>query len=192
MAGYGFKAYNHKNQETVRCIAASGNSDQLGIGDAVVLVGSTTGSAAIGTDAAVPAVARGAATGSLFGYIESIEHASMDPFTPSRMYRPASTACYLSVVVFKPSELYQIQADGAMTLEDVGENGLLATIANCDSNTGLSTMVFSAASVATSQTAYQMTVMGAAPIGSNAITDSTPDLLVRINNIQAQPGFAGV
>lgn len=190
---FGFKSADDGAADgAIQCIALSGNADILAPGDAVVLVGSTSGSGKIGNGPRCPAVARGAATGSLFGFVASVDQASITPANFNRRHRPASTACYLTVIPFKTFRDYIIRADGALTAEDVGENVNLATIADADTTLGLSKMEVSAASAATAQTAYQMTIIGVEDDGSNDITSTTPVIRVRMNNIQVVNAFAGV
>ena len=192
---FGFKSADGDDAGGILCIAASGNGDILGKGDAVVLVGSTTGGAKIGSGKTVPAIARAAATGALFGYVGAIHPglaatADQDFKTP---YRPASTAMYITVIPFKPNKLYSIRSDGALALEDIGENFLLATIVDADTTFGLSKMELSAASAATSQTGYQMTLIDLVDDGQTTITDTNPVVRVLINTIQTnQPAFAGI
>jgi hypothetical protein len=192
---FGFRDADGHEDGTIRCIALSGNSDVLGIGDAVVLVGSTSGSGKIGRGEQVPAIQRAAATGALFGYVAAIQPglaASADQDF-NKLYRPASTAMYVDVVPFKPNHLYAIRSDGALAAEDVGENFLLATIVDADLTFGQSKMELSASSAATSQTGYQMTLMGLVDDGETAITDTNPVVKVYINTIQTnQPAFAGI
>lgn len=190
---FGFKSADDGSSDAqIQCIALSGNADVLAPGDAVVLVGSTSGSGKIGTGPRCPAIARGAATGSLWGFVSSVDQASITPANFNRRHRPASTACYINVIPFKTFRDYIIRADAALTAEDVGENVNLATIADANTTLGLSVMEVSASTAATSQTAYQMTIIGIEDDGTNDITSTTPVIRVRMNNIQAVNAFAGV
>jgi hypothetical protein len=191
---FGFAlAKRGKEDGLVQCIAASGNSDILAKGDAVVLVGSSTGGAAIGLKETAPAVARGAATGALYGYVESVEQWSAASPNFSQKHRPASTAMYLMVRPFKIGEQYIIRSNGALAVEDIGEVCNLATITDADTSLGLSKMEIDSTSVATSQTAYQMRVVRAYDDGKgNALTDTNPIVVVEINNIQGFHAFGGV
>lgn len=186
---FGFRDAEGDPTGLVTVLLASGNSTIIGIGDAVILEGSAGG---IGRGGVVPTVARGAATGALFGYIASLDQASATTPNFNQKYRPASTAMYAQVVPFKPNHKYAIRADAALAVTNVGENVNLATITNADTVTGQSKMEVSASSAATSQTAYQMTLVGVEDDGTNEITDDTPVVFVQMNNIQVFPGFGGV
>ena len=188
---FGFRDAEGSPRGLQRVLLASGNSTIFGIGDAVVLAGDA---GAIGRGGFYPTANRGAATGALFGFIVSIDQASATTPNFNQKHRPASTAMYADVMPFEANHTYCIRADASATLSssNVGNNFLLATITDADTTLGQSKMEISSTSAATSQTGYQMTLVGIEDDGVNVIGASTPVCLVRINAIQAFPGFAGV
>jgi len=189
-SAFGFKDADAKPGDApVRVLCKA--SEILGLGDAVVLAGDADKIGVRGKT--VPTATRGAATGALFGYIQSFDIAGVSG-TPdyTKRHKAAADTMYANVVPFNAHREYLIRADGVLATTNVGNNCLLATIANADTSTGMSTMEVSASSMATSQTAYQMTLLGVLEDGSNALTDAKPVVRVKINSIQAFPGFGGV
>lgn len=178
-------------QGAIQVLIPSSDTNNMGIGDPVVLLGNA-GSSSNGRVS--PTAGMAAATGALFGYIDSIDGTDAASVNFNQSYRPASTAMYAQVIPFQPNVEYKILADSsaALTTANVGNNANLSTIVGCDTITGLSKNTLSSTSAANSQTAYQMTITGVTDDGSNVITATTPILKVMINNIQVFPGFGGV
>jgi len=115
-----------------------GDTVACGIGDFVTHQGTT------GTDGKTPVVARAAAGGALIGAIVSFVPNFSDEGTLSSTpnHRAASTS-RKAMVAWGSQVLYVIQEDGLvtpLTAGDAGRNVDLATVANPNTTTGVSTM----------------------------------------------------
>jgi hypothetical protein len=194
MAGFGFRNHDGTVVQPIKCIALAGEANILGKGDAVILGGS---SGSIGKDKVVPSItlASAGAGNALYGFIVGFEqHNVASGLSLDRTHRPAETAMYCLVEPFVPGARYRIQADGALAATDVGGLLNLATLADADTVTGISKMQASAASIDVGglSTNEQMRLLGVVDDGNNAITDSTPDVIVQINNLQTVNASAGL
>ena len=129
----------------------------LGKGDLVQLAGGANESAnATGTCAAIQryAVAQANTVGVIMGFGDSpTQGASVDDLTLN--YSPTSTAHY-AFVCDDPTVIFGIQDDSkdgtALTIDAIGGNAEIATIAACDTTTGYSKMELDSTSVTTTST----------------------------------------
>jgi len=197
VTGYGFKPYkNFNNEDLMLCLAASGNSDILGVGDAVILAGDA---GSIGNGKKVPTIARASAgdTNPIFGVVVSVDQNSLENnsnYSLSRRHRVASVATYVLVMPARQETQFLILPTAALATTDVGKVGNLYTISNADTTTGLSTMQINQATLAASGNAtYQLRILGILDddVSKTVGTDVLP-AIVRINNIQAFHATAGL
>lgn len=106
-------------------------------------------------------------------------------FALDSQYWPASTTTGFTVyakVVTNPFGVFQIQADGALTLGAMGANAAIVQTAGTASN-GKSRNALNASSVNTTST-LPLRIVGLAQIPGQNWTDSYPDVLVKFNNHQ--------
>ena len=190
-APFGFQLYRAGNDPEDLLECYSSDATILGLGDAVILAGSYDG---VAPHAFRPTVTRAAATGGIFGIVERIDQWKVEDSNQnlSRRHKPASVGMYIGVRRARIDDIYKIQADGAVAVTQVGEVANLATIADANTTTGISTMELSASSLATSQTAYQMMLRGFPEDAYVERNTANQEVLVSINNIQGFHAFGGV
>jgi len=113
----------------------------IGIGDPVVRTGTASTAGTNNADTTgVPLVDRAAAgSGTITGVvvaIEKIDSGTGDRATDTKHMAAADTGYLL--VADDPNLIFECQEDGAMAVTAVGEAADLATVADADTNTGLS------------------------------------------------------
>jgi hypothetical protein len=159
---FGAKPIGHKlGLDWTQCVnvyyVSSSDSKAIGKYDLVSLAGSSD------TLAEYPTVARAAAAGVLLGSVVGFGSTPYAAFNPSNLaykYRPASTAMYLWVVD-DPFVIYEMQEDNTANDMDADMVGLatdIATVADCNTTTGISTMELDSSDTATG--AGQMRILG--------------------------------
>lgn len=194
----GLRLFQQKiTQDLETCLAASGDSTILGRGDAVKTAGS---SGQIGNGPYVKTVTRVSAGDAIYGVVEGVVQQSVaSGMSLDRTYRPASTAMYVLIRVANNEDVYAISDDGTTAVTDIGENANLTgngggtTITNCDTVTGLSTMLLDSSTHATTAT-LQLKMIGFEPVPNNTPGQANASILVRINNCETSggTGTAGV
>lgn len=159
------------------CHVPATDSTVLGRGDAVKL----TGTAKAGGTA--PVVTRAAAGDAIYGVVEAVVPTKYDDTN----YRVASTATDVLVRLADHQTVYHVQVDGAFAITDVGNTADL-TVANADTNTGLSQMELDSTDIGTGAGCK---IIGLADIPGNEVgTNAVVEVL--LNEIYAGSDAAGV
>lgn len=156
------------------------NSDvdvPVGIGDPVKSAGSADASTGL------PTVTRAAAGDALRGVVvgfDQVDGVAIASTNLNRIHRPASVAMY-AMVCDDPDTLFEIQEDDSATfaVTMVGENADLATVGDCNTTTGISTVELSTTSHTTD--AAQLRIIGVPRLGIDNAVSAHAKLTVLIN-----------
>lgn len=107
-------------------------------------------------------------------------------------YKPASTEAVLAVCV-DPNALFEVEADGPMTVDSVGLNAVLINSLTGSSATGMSAGQLDTTSDAPAADASNpLLIVGLAPIPGNAWDNANPIVLVRLNAHTEVVGSLGI
>lgn len=171
----------------------SSDGSALGIGDAVIKTGdsndaeirSGSGVYAVGE---LPEVIR--ATSGDGNLITGVV-LSVDPDPDNRFganYRAASTQRVLTIadLAADPNCLFEIEADGAMTVDDIGLNTNLVGTASVNTASGEANVKADADAAA--DASNQLLIVAMVPRVGNDITSSNPKLIVKINKCTETTG----
>ncbi len=178
-----YKAVNGSGQNLEMCIALSGDSTTLGIGDPVKR--SAAGATSTGQGPTVQAVTRAAAGDAIYGVMAStcplIE--GTGSINLGQRHRPASTAQYVYIRPSNNQDEYEICDDGsaAMTKANIGNNANLV-IANCDTLSGMSKVMIDATTAASGNATRQVSIVGVVDDATNDPASINARWIVRINN----------
>lgn len=142
----------------------------------------------IGTSGGLELAAAGEAFVGTFMGVEYTETA-----TGRRVYSnkwTASTAATEIVAYYTvdPYITYQIQADGAVSLSDLGGQSDTTTATSGSTTTGLSSVALSASGIVQTGEFKQLRIVGLAPVVGNAWGDAYTDVLVQISDHQYVAG----
>ncbi|MFW9927782.1 MAG: hypothetical protein ACFFD1_00135 [Candidatus Thorarchaeota archaeon] len=171
------------------------DSTALGVGDPVVL-DTTTGMVQVNTGMPYRTALNAATAGdtnAIFGVITAINSNSIEGSGHSltNTYRPASTACYVSIRRAKAGERFRTTPTAAMSATDIGSVANLNAV-GANTSTGISNAKLDQSSLATSgNTTYQLKVVGFVDDVTKTLGTDIIDPIVEINNIQADAGSAG-
>lgn len=184
------------NSRVELCYHASGDSVPLGRGDAVKITGG--GVAKIGSGPYVPTVARVAAGDAIYAIVENcLQQFVNTGVNLSQTHCPASTAMYVSVRIANQEDEYRITEDGALALVDYNLNANLTgngggtTVTNCNSVTGLSTMMLDT-STALDTATLQLKILRPDANPENTPASTNSSIIVSINNCQRSGGTGTV
>lgn len=176
-------------QQLEQCIALSGDSTAIGVGDAVKV--SAAGATNVAGGPIVMAVTRAAAGDSIYGVVESVQPliAGTGSINLGLTYRPASTAQYMLVRKANNIDEYTISDDGsaALTKANIGNNANLV-VANCSTATGLSNMQIDATSVNSGNATRQLKLIGYVLDATNDPTATGARWIVTLNNVYSSGG----
>lgn len=184
-------------QPLMWCVHASGDSVILGVGDAVKTAGD---SAQIGNGPYTKTVTRVASGDPIYGVVESVFPLfSSGSQNLSIRHCPASTGMYVLVRPAHHSDVYTITEDGTMGTTNIGDNANLTgngggtTITDCNTSTGMSTMMLDSSTAATTAT-LQLKTVGYLDSADNTPSSANSQVLVQLNNIENSggTGTAGV
>ena len=165
-----------------RRVFACVDSTRLGIGDPVAYAGSAQ---SIGNGPVRPTVSRSAATASHLGVcVGALQHTVVGAgMSLDRVYRPASVEMYVIVEIPEEQSLYYIESDEDSTTfaaTHVGQLADLATVADCSTTSGMSTVQLDMSTVATTNTLGFQIVGYDENLGPGS-TAPKPRLIVRFN-----------
>ena len=198
MAGFGLKPLDMKQDDLVTCLIPSTDSTITGIGDGVILAGSSD---ALTDSYHVPTVQRAAAGAGnpLWGVIVNCDQVSVEntSFSLERRHRPASVGMYVQVHRAKHGNRYLIEPTAAVAKTAVGSVANLVAITDADTTSGVSKMRLDQSTLqASGNPTYQLRVVSVDPkdlrlAGKTIGTDIIP-IAVEINNIQVSEGDDGI
>ena len=178
---YGFKPVKHLTGGEIRTRRYKKEASTIiGIGDAVLITGSSE------ADTAIPLVDRASAgSGTITGIVVAIDPQRGDL---SKNYLAAADSGYL-LVCDDPDVLFSIQDDasGAPAVTDIGEAADIA-VANADTNTGRSNMEINGSDIGTGD---QVQLMELIQREDNELGDNA-EWLVRINEHSYRPVAAPI
>lgn len=181
------------DQELQTFVHASDDSVKLGVGDPVKLAGT---SAQIGNGPYRATVALCASGDAIFGVVEGVDPLSAaQSMNLDRRYCPASTAMYVQVRLANPYDVYAITEDGAIATTSVGMvaditgNGGGTSVTECDTASGLSTVMLDSSTAASGSSAT-LKIIGFEDVPDNTPGSTNSSVLVIINET-AEVGAGG-
>jgi hypothetical protein len=185
-------------QDLELCVVT--DSTILGKGDAVKEAGS---SAQVGNGPHRKTVSRiSSGTDAIYGVVMGVYNQELSGanYSLDRNYRLANVSTYVLVRRAIPDDVWVIQADdegGTLVETDVELNANITgngggtTITDCNTTSGMSTMLLDTSTKNTTAT-LQLKITGFLDQGDNVIGDTNPKVLVRINNCVTSGGTGTV
>jgi len=182
------------DQPLVVHVHASDDSVRLGIGDPVKLAGT---SAQIGNGPYSSTVALCASGDAIYGVVQGVlKHHVTSGMNLDVRHCPASTAMYVLVRPANPLDVYAISDDGTLAVTSVGMcaditgNGGGTTVTECDTVTGLSTVLLDTSTAAAG--AATLRIIGFEDVADNTPGSANASILVNINECYNSTGVNGV
>lgn len=166
------------------CLHASGDSVRLGIGDPVKPSGA---SGQIGNGKYCQTVALCASGDAIYGVVQGVMPLAVasSGFNLDRRHCPASTAMYVLVRPCHVSDVYAITEDGTLatasvgTCADITGNGGGTTVTECNTVSGMSTVMLDTSTAAAST--GQLKIIGFEDTPDNTPASANASILVRVN-----------
>lgn len=162
-----------------RCFVPASDGTAIFLGDAVKAANSTdstTGLAVVTAITGATDVPMGVVVG-----VNPIAGVAIGSENLNRVYRPASTAMYVDVIV-DPNALYEIQSNGTVAATDMGKFASIVASPSGSTTTGISAMVMDETSINTSKSNKQFVLVQTLQSPDNAVDAANTRLLVRLVN----------
>lgn len=180
--GFGFRGTITGSPSQVqiqRCYVPSSDGTAIYLGDLVKAANSTdstTGLAVVTAVTGASDVPMGVVVG-----VNPIAGVAIGSENLNRIYRPASTAMFVDVIV-DPNALFDIQSNGTVATTDMGKFASIVASPSGNTTTGISGMVMDETSIATSKTNKQFVLVSALQSPDNAPAAANTRLIVRLVN----------
>jgi hypothetical protein len=133
-----------------------------------------------------------AATGAIWGVFLGVSYDDATGSHKERPYWPAggvtgATNVVATVLRAMPDTVYEIQADNTLTVNSIGREANFSNIGIGSTITGFSKATLGVSTLTTTAATAQLQILGYANEPNNLPSDAFPNMLVRINQIQAGP-----